>query len=96
MEKIRSRVGNVYLAEVHTAGHASSTATHHGVASHGAFLVVSLDGNTLLLILIDPFGEISLDEGVSDLVLGEAGPVLCLAFLFAKGAGESSCCELVC
>ena len=87
-------VEKTYGFQVHTAHTwhtAHSTHARHAThTTHAAHVEIVLNGRllTILLILVDPLGEVGLDKRVPDFLLGEAGPVVSLQLFFAQAERE--------
>ena len=82
---------SAHAAEAGHAPHAPHTG--HPAAHHVG--VVLLDGLAVLLVLVDPLGEVGLDELRADLLLRETRPVLGLGLLLAEVEDEGAGGELV-
>ena len=82
-----SRVGRTYRVEVAHATHTTHAAhAAHSRHPHTAHIEVLVKRGLVpvLLVLVDPLGEVGLDERVPDLVLCQTGPVLRLELLLAE------------
>ena len=80
----------------HATHVAHSTHTAHARhATHEIFVVRGAGALAVLLVLVDPLGEVSLDELRADLLLCEARPVLGLGLLLAEVENEGAGGELV-
>lgn len=83
-----------HTAHTTHAGHASHSA-HAGHSTHAAHsshvhVIRNIGGGLILLILVDPFAEVCLEEGVLHLLFGEARPVLGFFLLLADDQVEGA------
>ena len=73
----------------HAAAHAAHS-THARHATHTAHVEVLVNGRFLavLLVLVNPLGEVSLDERIPNFLLGEAGPIFSFQLFLAQAERE--------